>query len=199
MLVRIRDARYAGCIYSQPEALPEIAVAGRSNVGKSSLINALLNRKSLVQTSKVPGKTRNINYFRVELVERPPFYLVDMPGYGYARVSQDMRGEWGRIAQRYFADNPHLRLLLLLVDIRRDIRAEERLALDLVQRTAARAVVVATKADKVGPGERRTRAQALLAAGGIDPLITSAEKRWGMDAIWQAVLDALPDLPSTPK
>lgn len=195
MLVRIRDARYAGCIYSEQEALPEIAVAGRSNVGKSSLINALLNRKSLVQTSKTPGKTRNINYFRVELVDRPSLYLVDMPGYGYARVSQDMRGEWGRIAQRYFSGNQQLRLLLLLVDIRRDIRAEERLALDLVRHTAARAVVVATKADKVGTGERRTCAEALHAATGIDPIITSAEKRWGIDAIWQAVLDVLPDLP----
>lgn len=195
MLVKIRDARYAGTIYSEREALPEIAVAGRSNVGKSSLINALLNRKSLVQTSKVPGKTRNINYFRVEPVDRGAIYLVDMPGYGYARVSRDMRSEWGKIAQRYFSDNRQLGLLLLLVDIRRDLREEEWLALDLARNAAVRAAVIATKADKVGPSERRTRSAALQAASGIMPIVSSAEKRWGMDAIWQVIFEVLTDVP----
>ncbi len=190
-MLKIRDARYAGTIQSGLEALPEIAVAGRSNVGKSSLINALLNRKNLVQTSKQPGKTRNINYFRVDPVEAPPFYLVDMPGYGYAKVARTMQDEWGKLARHYFTDNQGLKLILLLVDIRRDIRDEERMILDLARGSQAKAALVATKADKVGASERARCLKALEAAAGLKPLASSAEKRWGLEEIWGGILDSL--------
>jgi len=190
-MLKIRDARYAGTIQSGLEALPEIAVAGRSNVGKSSLINALLNRKNLVQTSKQPGKTRNINYFRVDLIEAPPFYLVDMPGYGYAKVARSMQDEWRKLARRYFTDNQNLKLILLLVDIRRDIKEEERMVLDLARANQAKAALVATKADKVGASERARLLKALEAAGGLKPLASSAEKRWGLEDIWNMILDAI--------
>ncbi|MEN6473711.1 MAG: ribosome biogenesis GTP-binding protein YihA/YsxC [Syntrophaceae bacterium] len=190
-MLKVRDARYVGTIQSDVEALPEIAVAGRSNVGKSSLINALLNRKSLVQTSKQPGKTRNINYFRVDLVQAPSFYLVDMPGYGYAKVARSMQDEWRKLAQRYFADNRNLKMLLLLVDIRRDFRDEERMVLDLARANQARPFLVATKTDKLGLSERTRCLKALQAAGGLAPMASSAEKRWGLEEIWQVIQEAL--------
>jgi GTP-binding protein len=192
MMVKIRDARFAGSIYEKKERLPEVAVAGRSNVGKSSLINALLNRKSLVKTSKLPGKTRNINYFRVDLVDRPSLYLVDMPGYGYAKVPRGMVGVWERLAKRYFLANADLRLLLLLIDIRRDMRDEEWIALDLIKHTPAKAIVIATKTDKISPSERQRKANELHAACGNLPIISSSSKKWGMDQIWQAIIEALP-------
>jgi len=190
-MLKIRDARYAGTIQSDLEALPEIAVAGRSNVGKSSLINALVNRKALVQTSKQPGKTRNINYFRVDLVDAPPFYLVDLPGYGYAKVSHAMQDEWRKLTRRYFADNRGLKLILLLVDIRRDIREEERMILDLARANQARAALVATKTDKVGASERVRCLKTLEAAAGLKPLASSAEKRWGLEELWQVIQDGI--------
>jgi len=190
-MLKLRDARFAGTIQSGLEALPEIAVAGRSNVGKSSVINALVNRKALVQTSKQPGKTRNINYFRIDLVDAPPFYLVDMPGYGYAKVARAMQDEWGKLARRYFTDNPRLKMVLLLEDIRRDIRDEERMIIDLARANQAKTALIATKADKLGASERARCLKALEDASGLKPMASSTEKRWGLEEIRQVVLDAL--------
>ena len=144
MQVRVRSASYVGTVYEQLPPLPEIAFVGRSNVGKSSLINALLGRRSLVKTSKQPGKTRNVNFFQVDLVERPSLYLVDLPGYGYAQVSREMRQSWEGLVRRYLRGNTNLRLILVLVDLRRELREEEFIALKMARDQGARAVVVAT-------------------------------------------------------
>ncbi|HON38652.1 MAG: ribosome biogenesis GTP-binding protein YihA/YsxC [Desulfomonilia bacterium] len=188
MIVKVRDARYAGTIYESLPRLPQVAFAGRSNVGKSSLINALLNRKSLVKTSKQPGKTRNINFFEVDLVDLPSLYLVDLPGYGYARVPQGMKSAWEKLAARYFRGNEDLRLLMVLLDIRRDPGKEEFMVLDLARSTGARPLIAATKADKLTFSARARRVKEIARLSGAEPIPVSVVSREGVDAIWECIL-----------
>ncbi|HNY64338.1 MAG TPA: ribosome biogenesis GTP-binding protein YihA/YsxC [Deltaproteobacteria bacterium] len=188
MMPKIRDAQYAGTVYDKLPGLPQIAFAGRSNVGKSSLINALLNRKSLVKTSKQPGKTRNINFFRVDLVEAPSIYMVDLPGYGYARVPQGMKTAWDELASRYFEGNRDLKLLLILNDVRRNLESEEFLILDLARKAAITPVLIVTKADKLPYSARVKRIREIREASGMDPILASAHSRLGLDEIWERIL-----------
>ena len=188
MIIRVRCARYAGTIYDDLPRLPQVAFAGRSNAGKSSLINALLNRKSLVKTSKQPGKTRNINFFRVDLVDLPSLYMVDLPGYGYARVPQGMKSAWDELAARYFHGNRDLRLLMVLMDIRRDPGREEFMALDLARACSVRPVIVAAKADKLGTGARARRIREISESSGVPPIPASSATREGMDEIWERIV-----------
>src|SRR5690606_4139169 len=124
-------------------ALPEIAMCGRSNVGKSTLINTLTNRTQLARVSQTPGRTRLINFFNVQ----DTVTLVDLPGYGWATAPKAMQAEWGETIQAYLQDRPQLCLTLLLVDIRRDPEDEERGLLAWFQATGQPCVVVATKGD----------------------------------------------------
>ena len=103
-------------------SLPEIAFAGKSNVGKSSLINAVMNRKSLARTSAQPGKTQTINFYNVN----DAFYLVDLPGYGYAKVSEEVKAKWGRMVERYLRQSRQLKAVFLLIDIRHEPSANDR-------------------------------------------------------------------------
>ncbi|MCR4792319.1 MAG: ribosome biogenesis GTP-binding protein YihA/YsxC [Lachnospiraceae bacterium] len=132
----------------------ELAFAGRSNVGKSSLINALLNRKKLARTSSEPGKTRTVNYYKVRCgsdrsEEDVFFYLVDLPGYGYARTSMEERAKWGPMIEKYLRMSDTLRCVVLLVDIRHDPTADDRQMYDWIVSADLKPVVVATKADKI--------------------------------------------------
>ena len=196
MIVRVRDPRYAGTIFDDLPRLPQAAFAGRSNAGKSSLINALLNRKSLVKTSKQPGLTRNINFFRVELVEAAPLYLVDLPGYGYARVPRGVKTAWEKLAARYFRGNEDLKLLMVLMDIRRNPGREEIMALELARSCGARPLVVDTKVDKLSSSARAGRIRELAQACGIAPVPASAVTREGMDAIWEIIIrEVSPEAP----
>jgi GTP-binding protein len=145
MKVRVRSATFAGVYPHNDAGLPQVAFAGRSNVGKSSLINALVNRKNLVHTSKTPGKTRSINLYRVETVELPPICLVDLPGYGFSRAPRSVTDSWEDALAAYLKDNPRLRLLVMLVDIRRDIGGYERMLSELMG-TGLRGYIAATKA-----------------------------------------------------
>jgi GTP-binding protein len=138
--------------------LPEIAVCGRSNAGKSTLVNKLLQRKSLAKTGKTPGKTRLINFFAVN----GQWYLVDLPGYGFAKVSHAMRAEWGKMMALYFAERKNLRGVVQLVDIRHKPTDGDLTMLNMLRERGVPALVVATKADKIARGAR-TRQLRLLA------------------------------------
>ena len=188
MTVKIRDSRYAGTIYEKLPSLPQVAFAGRSNVGKSSLINALLGRRSLVKTSKQPGKTRNINFFQVDLVDHPSIYMVDLPGYGYARVPQGMKSAWDELASRYFQGNPDLKLLMVLMDIRRNPGQEEAMILELAWKASIRTAVVATKADKLSFSSRMKRIKEIRDAVGTEPVPASSHTKLGIEELWELII-----------
>ena len=125
--------------------LPEIAFLGKSNVGKSSLINTLMQRKSLARTSQAPGKTQTINYYKVN----DSLYFVDLPGYGYAKVSQELRQKWGKMIERYITTSPTLKLMFLLVDIRHEPTENDRLMYDWIKYHGYKVLLILTKADKL--------------------------------------------------
>ena len=125
--------------------LPEIAFLGKSNVGKSSLINTLMQRKSLARTSQAPGKTQTINYDKVN----DSLYFVDLPGYGYAKVSQELRQKWGKMIERYITTSPTLKLICLLVDIRHEPTENDRLMYDWIKYHGYKVLLILTKADKL--------------------------------------------------
>jgi len=125
--------------------LLEIAFLGKSNVGKSSLINTLMQRKSLARTSQAPGKTQTINYYKVN----DSLYFVDLPGYGYAKVSQELRQKWGKMIERYITTSPTLKLICLLVDIRHEPTENDRLMYDWIKYHGYRVLLILTKADKL--------------------------------------------------
>ncbi|HEU4729602.1 MAG TPA: ribosome biogenesis GTP-binding protein YihA/YsxC [Kofleriaceae bacterium] len=168
-----------------PPSLPEVAVVGRSNVGKSSLINALVGQSGLARTSRTPGRTRLVNWFAID--ER--FYLVDLPGYGYAEVSQATRESWRPLIERYLAERTSLAGVLLLIDIRRGVQDEE---LDFVPWLAERdmpVIVALTKSDKLAKNKRmleiaRARRELDLRR---DPFAVSATDVDGIDPLWRAV------------
>ena len=125
--------------------LPEIAFVGKSNVGKSSLINTLMQRKSLARTSQAPGKTQTINYYKVN----DSLYFVDLPGYGYAKVSQEIRQKWGKMIERYITSSPTLKLICLLVDIRHEPTENDRLMYEWIKYYGYKVLLILTKADKL--------------------------------------------------
>jgi GTP-binding protein len=187
--MKIRNASYAGTVHDNRESLCQVAFAGRSNAGKSSLINALLGRKSLVQTSKQPGKTRNVNYFLIEPVEITPFYMVDMPGYGYAKIARSMKSEWDGLARRYFNGNTNLKLLVIVMDIRRGVEDEERMLLGLASKMGCRSIIAATKADKVNTSERNRLVAGLQISA--EAIGVSSVSRLGIDKLWHSIVEAL--------
>jgi GTP-binding protein len=178
------------------EALLELACVGRSNVGKSSLINALLNRKGLAKVSRTPGKTRLLNYFRISTSDpmMRRFYLVDLPGYGYAKVAKSMREEWGSLINQYLTNQSTLRGLLFLVDAR-VAQAQDEAAYQWLRGLGHRPIIVLTKIDKLGGNERRNCLAALQERFQLlddDPVIAhSSLTREGTDALWGAIRSAL--------
>ena len=125
--------------------LPEIAFAGKSNVGKSSLINALMNRKALARTSSQPGKTKTINYYNIN----NELYFVDLPGYGYAKVPESEKEKWGRMVERYLSSSKQLKAIFLLIDIRHEPSANDKLMYDYIRNSGYEPLIIATKADKI--------------------------------------------------
>ena len=178
-----------GVMFEQfPETgLPEVAFAGRSNVGKSSLINGMINRKSLARTSGQPGKTQTINFYNVE----DQLYLVDLPGYGYARASKSNRTSWGKMIEYYLNRRETLGMIMLLVDIRHVPNENDQLMMDYIRKSGLEPLVIATKADKVKRSQlikhKKIIADALKLAS-IDQVIPfSSMTKQGKDEIWEEI------------
>jgi GTP-binding protein len=185
------------------EGLPEIAFLGRSNVGKSSLLNRLAERRQLARTSRTPGKTRLIHFYRVDVrfesdvktqndspTQEQSVLLVDLPGYGYAKVSKTERIAWRRLVEGYLEARPVLRAAALLQDIRRDPEDDEQLLLAWLDERRIPALVVLTKADKLAPMQRARRVRELghVVALPADRLITtSAVSDLGVAELWRAL------------
>jgi len=173
------------------EGLPEAAFAGRSNVGKSSLINALVQRKKLARTSSTPGRTRAINFFRVN----DQYMFADLPGFGYAKVSKAERGRWREMVETYLRTRAELRTVVLIMDIRRTPAAEEIDLIGFLTAQGLTPLLVATKADKLGKNQRLRPLKQTAEALGIPAanIVTfSAASGEGRDALWnrlKALLD----------
>ncbi len=137
--------------------LPEFAFAGKSNVGKSSLINSLMNRKSYARVSQKPGKTQTINYYSVN----EAFLLVDLPGYGYAKAGEQAQTAWSQLIERYLNTSGQLRQVFLLADVRREVADNDRMMLDWIRTAGFEPVIIATKMDKLKRSEVKGRIEAL--------------------------------------
>jgi len=172
--------------------LPEFAFAGKSNVGKSSLINGLMNRKSYARTSAQPGKTQTINFYNIN----EKLYFVDLPGYGYAKVSMEIRAKWGKMIERYLQKSPQLRLVFLLVDIRHEPSENDKDMYAWVVNNGFSPIVIATKLDKINRSQIAKQTKLIRTAlnmpkdGILIPF--SAETKQGRDEIWQKIEEFLP-------
>ena len=175
------------------DGLPEVAFLGRSNVGKSSLLNGLVQRKQLARTSGTPGKTRMIHFFRVR-IDAVELMLVDLPGYGFAKVSKRERAGWQQLVERYLEDRPPLRAAILLQDIRRDVSEDETLLLEWLAERGVPSLVALTKVDKLKPMRRKQRIAELkkeLEGRCEQVLATSAQARQGLPELWRAIRERI--------
>jgi GTP-binding protein len=172
--------------------LPEIAFAGRSNVGKSSLINTLTGVKGLAKTSSTPGRTRLLNWFRVVPPSGADLGFVDLPGFGYARVSKEMRKGFGTLIDQYITTREALALVVVIIDARRGAEDEERDMLPWLGEHGRDAVVVITKADKLSKSQRPPAASRARKELGLrrDPVLFSAVSGEGIDELWRIVMAA---------
>ncbi len=207
--MKIRDAQLVSvCGYTSefPQSdLPEIAFAGRSNVGKSSLINCLMQRKRLARVGETPGKTRTINYYQVDALAAPDesgeaeeqnvlFELVDLPGYGYANVSLDEKARWGKMVERYLHTSENLQAVFLLVDIRHAPNANDRQMYEWIASSGYQPIIIATKSDKIKRSQIQKQMkvvrEGLQAPKGTVVIPFSAQTGDGRDTICREILHA---------
>ena len=171
---------------------PEFAFVGRSNVGKSSLINALMQRKSLARTSSQPGKTRTINFYLIN----KEFYYTDLPGYGFAKVPDREKAAWGRMIERYLRDSEQLKTLFILADIRHDPTKDDRAMLEMARGYGLEVAIIATKSDKIKKSQFQKQIKGirtgLQLSGDVPVLPFSALDGAGRDAIWAYIEERLP-------
>lgn len=172
--------------------MPEFAFAGKSNVGKSSLINALMNRKSYARISAQPGKTQTINYYNIN----GELYFVDLPGYGYAKVSQETKAKWGKMIENYLHTSAQLKCVFLLIDIRHEPSANDRDMYDWIVYNGFHPLIIATKADKINRSQLSKQVKLIRTALGLDAGTTvipfSAETKQGRDDIYARIDQLLP-------
>lgn len=171
--------------------LPEIAFAGKSNVGKSSLINGLINRKSYARTSSQPGKTQTINFYNIN----EELYFVDLPGYGYAKVSAEIKAKWGKMIERYLHRSSQLRLVFLLIDIRHEPSANDCIMYNWIVENGFHPVIIATKLDKINRSQAakhmkmiRTKLEVIP---GTPMIPFSAVSKQGREEIWSLIEELL--------
>ena len=166
---------------------PEVAFAGKSNVGKSSLINALMNRKSYARTSSQPGKTQTINFYNIN----DAMYLVDLPGYGYANASPAVKAKWGKMIEKYLRQSANLKQVFLLVDIRHDPSENDKMMYNWIVDNGFRPVIIATKRDKLKRSQIAKHVKAVRAGLGLkedDILIPfSSQTKQGLDELWNTI------------
>ncbi len=169
---------------------PEVAFAGKSNVGKSSLINVLMNRKSLARTSAQPGKTQTINYYNIN----DALYFVDLPGYGYAKVSESVKAKWGKMIEDYLHKSKQLKRVFLLIDIRHAPSENDRIMYDWIVKNGYVPVIVATKLDKINRSQVQKQLklikETLRVVEGTVLIPFSAQTRQGRDEIYE-ILDSI--------
>jgi len=189
--VRIREVEFAGAIgrpgQAPPADLRQVAIAGRSNVGKSSLVNAVVGRKRIARVSGTPGKTREINFYLID----NRFFLVDLPGYGFARAPEAVRDAWRRLVEKYLTHNDRLDGLILLLDCRRGVQEADRQLLDYVSADEIPVLVVLTKMDKLNRSGRTkavadVRSQLEIPADQV--VATSAQTGEGVDVLTESLL-----------
>jgi GTP-binding protein len=170
-----------------PPDRPEVAFAGRSNVGKSSLLNVLINRKNLARTSSTPGRTQSLNYFCVG----SGLYLVDLPGYGFARVPAHVKKHWRQMVEDYLSTRSNLKAVVMILDIRREPSAGDMDLLNWLHHHRIHPIVVLTKADKISRQQTRNRLpliqQGLKEICDTPPILFSAKTRQGRDDIWDEI------------
>lgn len=171
-------------------SLPEVAFAGKSNVGKSSLINALMNRKSFARTSAQPGKTQTINFYNIN----SEIYFVDLPGYGYAKASKQEVEKWGKMIERYLRSSKQLQIVFLLIDIRHEPGANDKMMYDWIVSNGFTPVIIATKLDKIKRSQKDKQIKLIRTSLGAPKEVTiipfSAETKAGRDEIY-GVLDRI--------
>lgn len=170
------------------EGLPEIALVGRSNVGKSSATNALLNRRNFARTSQTPGKTRTINFYKIN----DEFYFVDLPGYGYAKVSKSEKDKWGVIMERYLQDRQELCAIFLLVDIRHEPTNDDVMMYEWIKHFGYNCVVIATKADKISRGQYQKHISIIRKKLQLEKdekvIPLSSSKKTGVEDVWNEII-----------
>ena len=166
---------------------PEVAFAGKSNVGKSSLINGLMNRKSLARTSSQPGKTQTINFYNVN----DAMYLVDLPGYGYAKTSASEKEKWGKMIENYLHTSKKLQAVFLLIDIRHDPSANDKMMYDWMVYQGFTPIIIATKLDKIKRSQIQKNVKAIREGLKVKPgtviIPFSSETKQGRDELWEVI------------
>ncbi|RDY26611.1 YihA family ribosome biogenesis GTP-binding protein [Romboutsia weinsteinii] len=170
------------------EGIPEIALVGRSNVGKSSTVNTLLNRRNFARTSQTPGKTRTINFYLIN----NEFYFVDLPGYGYAKIAKSEKEKWGKIMERYLEDRDELCAIFLLVDIRHEPTADDKMMYDWIKHFGYNCVVIATKADKISRGQYQKHISIIRKKLQLEKdekvIPLSSLKKTGVEEVWNEII-----------
>lgn len=164
----------------------EVAFAGKSNVGKSSLINALMNRKSFARTSAQPGKTQTINFYNIN----DAMYLVDLPGYGYAKVSEEIKAKWGRMIEKYLRRSKALKQVFLLIDIRHEPSANDRNMYEWIVYNGYTPVIIATKLDKISRSQVQKHVKMIKTGLGVKEGVIipfSAQTKQGLEEIWNII------------